>query len=109
MADDREALRVETYTFAHAIDSDVDDWTEEECRRFLKQFAASVLPLLSSSEDSIYVDGINPWSGKPEGTVECIYPKCDFEGTQDAVDEHLANVGTDPDHDWLQAFKGALG
>jgi hypothetical protein len=35
---DREAL-----TFAQAIRSDLDTWTEDECRLFLRQFAEAVL------------------------------------------------------------------
>jgi hypothetical protein len=40
-----------------------------------------------------------PVSGRAP-TVECYYPRCDFEGTQHELDEHLAAAGTDPDHDW---------
>lgn len=32
--------------------------------------------------------------------MKCYYPRCDFEGTQEEIDDHLAYLGTDPDHDW---------
>lgn len=33
--------------------------------------------------------------------MKCRYPRCDFEGTQDQVDDHLAYVTSrhDPDHE----------
>lgn len=41
-----EGLIKEAKTFAQAIDSDLGEWTNEECRKFLRQFAAECQTLI---------------------------------------------------------------
>ena len=53
----RQSITREARAFAGAIESDLNDWTEDECRTFLRQFAAHVQEADAVVAGALVVDG----------------------------------------------------